>query len=76
MPATKHYVVLQSADPYCSIRVDEETGDERRFKPGDAYDGPDKHVPTLLKGVDFHGPLIAEKNSDAAAPPATPRKEK
>lgn len=67
MPAAKkQYVVMHDV----TVRVDEETGESKRFTPGDVYDGPERYVPELLKGVDFHGPLLAEKPTDAA-PPAT-----
>lgn len=70
MPAAKQYVVLHAF----AVRVDEETGAERRFASGDTYDGPAALLPALLAGMDFHGPLIAEKTGNPdktdAAPPA------
>jgi hypothetical protein len=63
VPAAKTYVVVHDV----SLVVDDDTGREKTFKPGDVYDGPTKHIPTLLAGVDFHGPLIAEKPAQTAA---------
>lgn len=64
MPAAKQYIVLHEFD----TRVNDDTGEEKKFLPGDVYDGPADRVPLLLsRDVDPNlGPLIAEKSSDAA----------
>lgn len=61
MPA-KQYVVLHDFHTV----VDDETGKEKAFAPGDTYDGPEARIEVLLAGVDFHGPLIAAKSDDDA----------
>lgn len=50
------YVVLVEFDTV----INDETREEKKFRPGDTYDGPEGRVPMLLAGIDFHGPLIAE----------------
>lgn len=49
------YVVLVEFDTV----INDVTREEKKFHPGDIYDGPPERVPLLLAGIDFHGPLIA-----------------
>lgn len=70
--ATKVYDVLHDFH----TRIDDETGEDGVFAPGGVFDPSlirrspadvEKLVAQLLKGIDFHGPLIAEQ-----VPPAAP----
>lgn len=61
MPAAQ-YVVLHEFD----TRVNDDTGEEKKFLPGDVYDGPAGRVEALLTGDVNLGPLIAKKTSDEA----------
>jgi hypothetical protein len=62
MPAAKQYIALHDF----TLRVNDDTGEEKSFAPGEVYDGPTGYTERLLAGEDHHGPLIAAKSSDAA----------
>lgn len=70
MPAAQ-YVVLHEFD----TRVNDDTGKEKKFLPGEVYDGPVNRVEALLSGDVNVGPLIAKKTSDEAKAVATEPRE-